>query len=229
MSEVASQVIAVFDVNPWLVSIIRVDFAVDIAGYSVEWFRRHARVSHKQFSSEYGSFRSEGKEVETLYFGKRPNCFRVYDKQRAIRRRYGRKVDGEATHPLDRHGDEKIVTRVERQYGGGRIPSKITNLQKLRANCSGLNPFEPMRFLPITITDQCLHGLTGDDFIKGHGVLRLIEQHGFHRAKQIIDEKSCRNTNRILSRVTALLPSDNASVPPDLWTVYREGIRNQVR
>ncbi len=61
-----------FLVNADTVSIMRVDLAVDVKGIGVPWFAEHARV----------------REIQTLYFGKRPNLIRVYNKLEENRVQY---------------------------------------------------------------------------------------------------------------------------------------------
>ena len=102
LPEIASEINNVFDVDPRSAEIMRIDLAVDVQGYPVEWFQRRARVSHKRYTSEYGRFVSEHAQVQTLYFGKRPNIFRIYDKteeQRVDYRRLIRKAKTEEPTP----------------------------------------------------------------------------------------------------------------------------------
>ena len=73
-----------------LAAIMRIDCAADIYGHSVEWFRQNARVTLKRYSSEHSRFVSEHAQVQTLYFGKRPNLFRIYDKIQQERIEYQR-------------------------------------------------------------------------------------------------------------------------------------------
>jgi hypothetical protein len=74
-----------------------------------------------------------------LYFGKRPNIFRIYDKteeQRVEYRRANRKRDAEKQmltfEERYGHSETEILTRVKRQYGGGRVPKQIATLGRLQ-------------------------------------------------------------------------------------------------
>jgi hypothetical protein len=87
---------SVFDVDPEDLGVMRVDLAVDIDGVPISHFRHNARARHKQFSSQIGKltveFSEMGKiEVETLYFGKSPNCFRIYNKTGQLAGQYLKK------------------------------------------------------------------------------------------------------------------------------------------
>jgi hypothetical protein len=112
LPEIASEISNVFDVDPRSAEIMRIDLAVDVQGYPVDWFRRRARVSHKRYSSEYARFVSEHAQVETLYFGKRPNIFRIYDKTEEQRVDYRRLIRKAKT-------EEPIPTRKRNSHPGG--------------------------------------------------------------------------------------------------------------
>ena len=64
--------------------------------------------------------------VETVYFGKRPNCYRIYDKIAEFRYQFARLKPDEGLEkpPFEElYGYPEtgvILTRVERQIGGGR-------------------------------------------------------------------------------------------------------------
>src|SRR3954466_15632012 len=81
-SEMLDEIASVFHVDPLSLPIMRVDFAVDIPNVPVSWFREHVRVRHKQFVaaiSEMQESEMGRRELQTLYLGKRPNCFRIYN------------------------------------------------------------------------------------------------------------------------------------------------------
>jgi hypothetical protein len=67
---------------------MRVDFAADVEGVPDPWFKDHAFVNRKQFSSRIEKsneselqFVGMGNAVaQTLYAGKRPNLIRIYNK-----------------------------------------------------------------------------------------------------------------------------------------------------
>jgi len=235
LPEIASEIKNVFDVDPMSAEIMRIDLAVDVRGYSVEWFRQRARVSHKRYSSEYGRFVSEHAQVQTLYFGKRPNIFRVYDKteeQRIEYRRLNRKRNTEEQFPTleerHHHPENEILTRVERQFGGGRVPKQIATLEKLQENALCFNPFESMQFLPSTISEESVNQLVGEAFVKGQGVLRLMERYGQQEARRLLDQKTCRNTGRLLAQISNSILLDPACVAPDLHELFRAGISKQL-
>jgi len=223
-----------FLIDPWLLEIMRIDFAVDVPDYTVEWFRRRARVIHKRSSAEHGQFSFERTTIQTLYFGKRPHLFRIYDKaeqERSQHRHSCKRNRNELGHSVfeQKYGysPDTVLTRVERQYGAGRVPKEIGTLAKLQQNVLTLNPFERLRFLPSTISENSANQLTGDAFLKTHGFLRLLELHGNAEATRILDHKTSRNTQRLLRQLHCML-ADPQYEPPDLVRLFREAVQQQL-
>lgn len=87
MTELCATLERIIDKDPLSHRVSRIDLAVDIPDYPLEWFRTHVRVQFKQWKCVLGRLRVEQefsemgkKEYQTLYFGKRPSCLRIYDK-----------------------------------------------------------------------------------------------------------------------------------------------------
>jgi hypothetical protein len=79
------------DMNPLTLQPMRTDLTVDVPGVSMEWVVNHSRVEGKRFAADVGKVPSQGdsdesymalgsREIETAYVGKRPNCYRIYNK-----------------------------------------------------------------------------------------------------------------------------------------------------
>lgn len=62
--------------------IARIDFAADVYGVPVEWFRRHSRVKRKRKPQQYEVCNTETAKgnVASVDFGKRPDLYRIYDR-----------------------------------------------------------------------------------------------------------------------------------------------------
>src|SRR6266446_1471864 len=136
----------VFQVDAEKLSIMRLDLAVDVPGISVSWFAEHTRVRHKRWLARLGVIDTSemgNREIQTLYYGKRPNVIRIYNKVEEYRAQYQRilrRVPPGVTPPtfadLFRVFEfGHILTRVERQMGGGRIPAAVATVGDLR-NCA---------------------------------------------------------------------------------------------
>jgi hypothetical protein len=72
----------VFDTDPLKLRVLRADGCADIPQVPVYWFHHNLSVKGKRFSSALAvDYTVMGKRgIETIYFGKRPNCLRVYNK-----------------------------------------------------------------------------------------------------------------------------------------------------
>src|SRR5439155_10620589 len=125
----------IFEVDPYQLEIMRVDLAADVPGISVLWFLTNGRVNFKRFSNAgTGNFeyQQQGQRgPETLYYGKKPNCYRIYNKIREYEHQYRKlaRAAGEGEIPsfetMFGLSQDNTLTRVERQSGGGRIPHEI--------------------------------------------------------------------------------------------------------
>lgn len=87
MSEITGTIEQIADCDPRWCRVGRIDLAADVPDVSLSWFREHAYVQYKQFVCAHAKIHDEcefsemGKKVyQTLYFGKRPACVRIYDK-----------------------------------------------------------------------------------------------------------------------------------------------------
>jgi len=86
MTEIHSMIGQIVDCDPAGCRLGRIDLAADVRDVSLSWFREHTYVQYKQFLCAHAKlveaeFSEMGKKVyQTLYFGKRPSCIRIYDK-----------------------------------------------------------------------------------------------------------------------------------------------------
>jgi hypothetical protein len=87
MAEIQSTLEQIVECDPGHCRLGRIDLAADVRDVGLSWFREHAYVQYKQFICAHAKEVVEaeltemGKKVyQTLYFGKRPSCVRIYDK-----------------------------------------------------------------------------------------------------------------------------------------------------
>lgn len=86
MREIESTLDQIVDHDPRSYRIGRIDLATDVTDVALSWFREHVYIQYKQFVCGHGKlveaeYSEMGKKVfQTLYFGKRPCCVRIYDK-----------------------------------------------------------------------------------------------------------------------------------------------------
>jgi hypothetical protein len=218
--------------------VMRIDLAADVPDIPVDWFRTHMRVLWKRRRAEIGEYMilSQG-EGETLYFGKRPNCFRVYNKiaeRKEQHKRLTRRTSPDAeilTFEEACHtSPDAILTRVERQIAGGKVPANIRTLSQL-VNLPHFDPFVPVEILPRAslpseqITTNCILTLAGKE------VQRLVNEHGLHRARQLIRYMDPANASRNLKRLELFfeVKSPQTGVSREqLLAFYRKSVKAQL-
>src|SRR5262249_39344375 len=111
--------------------ILRIDLAVDVHNFSIEWFRRSVIHRQTQVFSELGSPRYSTAEWRwgwTIQFGKRPDCVRIYDKTAELEHRYAKLTrQSQANCSFEEwsgYRRDAVITRIERQYSR-KLPAGV--------------------------------------------------------------------------------------------------------
>ena len=209
----------------------------------VSWFVTHCRVQFKRWTADIGQvvealeYSQMGmKVVQTYYLGKRPNVFRIYDKVAEYQHQYKKLLrrsnpDAEIPNFSDLYGcsPNSVLTRVERQLAGGRVAPQIDTVKKLRF-ASSFNPFERLKLIQGFETEPPRHDYRADVYERGMAVRRLILEQGLQRARNIINEQSKGNADRILGTVAAFIPSNGCRMSCDeLFALYQDSVDKQLR
>ena len=264
--------------EPFL-DVMRVDLAADVNDVPVSWFKDRVRVQFKRFGCEIGTYIQMGRGPETLYFGKRPNCFRIYDKVEERRQAYWRmlrrarretesatyaqcdrsipwltsfaafqalrdddnyrgallKVSVDADVPSYEecfgHSRDAVITRVERQMGGGRVPLEIGTVGTLRKNAAHFNPFEPFEFATAGRPEPrpCDYPLT--TYAAGMWFRERAKDWGIHQLRSWINKQSSGGHGaRVLRAFGDFLP-EQAPVEltgARLFELYRDSVSHQL-
>lgn len=246
-SQMTEEITRIFEVGPEDLRVMRVDFAADVPGVPVTWFEQHVRAQFKRWTADIGKLDTEiefatmGKRgVETLYLGRRPNLFRIYNKIAEYRAQFDRQMaalkrnrEGEIEFPTfqELFGYPEtgfILTRVERQISSGRVPERIGTFGDLQ-RAADFNPFEALIFADAGKPEPNPDNYDFSTYAEGMLVRRLVQETGFHRTKQFLNQHSKRNANRILKRVVDFLPSDEVLISPEKLTeIYRESVSKQL-
>lgn len=217
---------------------IRVDLAADVVGVPVTWFRDNVRAQYKRWGAELGEYTEMGsKGVETVYFGKRPNCFRIYDKVAELKyqhKRLTRKASPDADKPdfQETWGvpeTDFIMTRVERQIGGGRIPTELSNIARLK-NAPDFNPFGKLKFraagavVPNQGTDD------NTTYWAGLYLRQMFLEAGQHNFHRYMSGKCGDNLIRTMKRFARYLPAIAAGgvTAANLYDFYRNSVTRQL-
>jgi hypothetical protein len=128
--QIADTIAKIVNDHPDLLGVSRVDTCADVVdGPEVKWMAQTVRAKSAQWQAEFGTaeLRDEkgfkvpwsdmGKrEVQTMYIGKRPNCFRVYDKL----------AERRATWTREKRRHERLASEIVRDKAleGGRDRQK---------------------------------------------------------------------------------------------------------
>jgi len=205
-SRIINEIERVFEMDARKAEVMRIDLATDVEEIPVRWFQPRVKATHKQCIANFGSAQlvEMGKGgIQTLYFGKRPNLFRIYDKHAEYKHQYAqilRKLgkDSEAPKFEDLfHVPENgtVITRVERQIGG-RIPPELATVGDL-VNLPNYRPFEPLKIV-------------------------------IGSALRFIAHTSKRNTKWVLEKFADFLPSDEEYGTPNLDTYFYHSVSRQL-
>jgi hypothetical protein len=242
-SHMHHEIESIFDIDPEKLAVMRADLATDVPDIPVLWFVDHYRAQYKRWAADIGKVVDENeysamgmRVVQTFYLGKRPNVIRFYDKVAEFKHQYVqllRKLEPGAQIPTfeETYGvpPDAVLTRVERQLGGGRIPQQIDTFGKLRC-ADSFNPFQRLRM--IDGSDQCPRpgDCRSDVYERGIEVGESILQQGFHRTRYLLNEQSRGNADRILKTVLPFIPNGGYRITPDeLFARYQESVSRQLR
>lgn len=237
----------IFATSTATLGVMRLDLAADVLGLSVSWFEQHVRARFKRWTADLGKFDEEvqfarmGRTgIETFYLGKRPNLFRIYNKIEELRNQYAqlkrraKRDSGDAAQiePFETifGYPEKgfVLTRVERQISGSRMPGPLATFQNLRG-AAQFNPFENLVFVEVGRSEPNPEDYDLPTYCTGMFIRQLIETQGIHRTRQFLNQHSKRNANRILQRHSDFLPPGAGEFNSQiLLERYQESVSEQL-
>lgn len=240
-SELVRQVEAVCYGDSNRLGIMRIDLCADIPDVPVNWFLPRARIRHKQLSNGIGPLKYQiiaRAGIETITAGRRPNVMRFYDKVAESKMQF-RNMQWKASKDTDELNFEKefgfpenaIVTRVERQCGGGRIPEQLAVFGQL-PQAANFNPFQALEIssgggsiLPdVTNCDSV------NEWLIGMQANRMIQEMGMQAFRRWLNRHSNGNSARLLKRIHAFLPGpdDHDLTVETICEVYRKSVIQQL-
>jgi len=180
---------AVFDVDPNTLQMMRVDFAADTLYTSL-------RVKNKRCLNTIGEFDYEtvgSRQIEYFRYGKSPNCVRVYDKPVECKARFKEalkhsNLDAEPPSFEDVYGfpESIIMSRTERQSGGGRVPVDVDTIRKLYS-AADYNPFQAVEYIPETFPLPDPRHVGESRSIKLIGLNSLIKIFGYQQTRAMLN------------------------------------------
>lgn len=236
-SALVAQLEAVIDGPLDDLGIMRLDLCADIPGVPVSWFHPRIRFRYKRMSHQIGPLKYEviGKAaMETISAGRRPNIMRIYDKVAESKMQFRRmakraSIDADPLEFAKEFGfaEDSTLTRVERQFGGGRIPEVVSTFGRL-IHAPDFNPFDILEITEdsgaqLPTVREC-ESVT--EYLAGMELNRMVIEQGAQTVKRWLNKESNGNGARTLKRFQRFMPGSN----PDSITVQRifEIYRNSV-
>ena len=238
-SALVAQLDAVIDDPFDDLGIMRLDLCADIPGVPVSWFHSRLRIRYKRMSNQIGPLTCEiiGKAgMETISAGRRPNILRIYDKVAESKMQFRRmmKRSSKDADPLEFEKEfgfreDATLTRVERQFGGGRIPEIVSTFGKL-LHAPDFNPFDILEITGNTgaqlpTVNEC-DSVT--EYLAGMELNRMIREQGAQTVKRWLNKQG--NGARMLKRYYRFLPgsNDESITVQRLFDAYRCSVIDQL-
>lgn len=239
-SDLVAQVESAFEANPEHLEIMRIDLCADVPGTPVMWFQPRVRIKYKRLGHEIGKLEYDkiGRTgVETLSAGKRPNIFRIYDKVAESKmqfRKMLRKANTDAEPPTFEEefgfAPDAVLTRVERQIGGARIPDCISTFGKL-AYAPEFNPFTPLEITSGTGAEMPPIQEAGlDEWLKGTRLNELAHEMGMQQLRGFMNKHSNGNAARYFEKYGKYFPQsgEQALTSERIYEIYRKSVIRQL-
>lgn len=239
-SELVAQVEEVIEGPIDDLELMRIDLCADIHEVPVDWFLNRLRVKFKRVSYEVGQLKYQriGRlGIETITAGRRPNIVRVYDKIAEYKvqlKRLNRKrsYDSDELTLKDKFGvsQSATITRIERQFGGGRIPKEIDCFGKL-AHLPDYDPFTNVEI----INGSAAHVPTikecgFDAWITGTFLRERKDEMGAQQFQRWLNANSKGNGARYRKKYAEFLEPrmDTRVTSETLFQTYRESVTKQL-
>jgi len=203
--------------------VARIDFAADLYGTPVEWFKEHSRVHKKRYSKTYEDQQTETvKGITSILFGKAPDQYRIYD--RLAEKRANKK--DVVLHDWGSKRLTLVVTRVERQCNRKVIPNCLSTLGALLDNAVNFDPFKNL-VLTATHSMPSTDTWTPQRWLMSLGLACAVHQHGETAVRSRLNKT--RNAKRIFDQYSELLGSGALGPTRELLVrLYRNTTRRQL-
>jgi hypothetical protein len=235
-AEIRREITEVFDVDPDSLAVMRVDLYAD-TGVPMEWFQKYAYVRRKRSSRTYGKADIETEvksSVKTITLGSGSNLFRFYDKSGLRGQEYAKAVklaSGVEIASFARtYGCEEgnTVTRIEHQLRGRSVPNQLSTVGSLFANAVEFDPFSTLKLLSSGKPEPDVNAYKPRDYLCGMGARSLIEKDGLAAFRAYLNRRTGNNAAKFLRKYEDFIPSDERFAAPDLTTLYRWGVYEQL-
>ena len=120
------------------------------------------------------------------------------------------------------------LTRVERQYGGDKIPIQLATVGNLRKDAVNINPFESLVFTAARDTSSAPPHLTGVTALKFFAFQVLIERYGYQGAIRELNRLTGGKGKRLAKTLQPYMQDEQRTKSPDLASLYRQSLVAQL-
>jgi hypothetical protein len=220
--------------------LMRIDLCADVLEVPVEWFLPRLRVKFKRVAHEVGLLKYQriGKAgIQTISAGKRPNIVRIYDKVaeykeqlRKIRKKQSRDSDEVTLKAEFGVSENATITRVERQFGGNRIPHEIDCFHRL-SHLPNFNPFTNIQISNATGSNvPTIKECGADKWLAGTRLRELKDELGEQQFQRWLSVNTSGNAARFRKRYSQFLQPDgkNLVTSESIFEMYRASVIRQL-
>jgi len=238
-SDLASLIECVVEGDSERLEVMRIDLCADIPDVSVSWFHAHARFRYKHRERRIGRLTSDvicRTAIETLTAGARPNVIRIYDKineEKSRFRKACRKQSRDAD-PLEfereyGHKETDMLTRIERQYGGGRLRESLRTFGMI-GNAAEIDPFETIELVSNQFRIPRVEDHEFGEWLKGMRLRDEAQARGMHNFRRWLNKYSNGDAARMMRTYAAFMPgSDTRAIErADIVRIYQESTIRQL-
>ena len=219
--------------------VMRIDLCADMWGIPIDWFLSRLRVKFKRMGHEIGTLKWQhiGKAgIQTLSSGKRPNIFRAYDKVaeyqeqlRKLQRKNSRYADEITLETEFGIPPNAVITRLEQQIGGNRIPEVIGCFGQL-SRLPEFNPFKRIEIANgsgayVPTISEC--GL--DTWLTGTRLRELQQEMGRQQFHRWLSSQATTNAARWRKKYAEFLEPEKSDLvtAESIFETYRESVIKQ--
>jgi hypothetical protein len=120
-----------------------------------------------------------------------------------------------------------MLTRVERQIAGGRVPRQIGTIGKLR-RLPEFNPYSRLELLPGNGPEPVIEDYDIIEYFAGIGLRAFVDEIGLQQLRSLLNDRSRGNASRILRKYGAFLPREAGIDANQLFRRYQESVSRQL-
>jgi hypothetical protein len=228
----------VFRFDALSAEVMRIDLAADVPDVPVSFFEAAGYTRYKQSACDISTERTRlgSADVQTLYVGRKPNCLRIYNKPaeclveyRKLKRRLGNRGCPLPFERIFGFNEKSVLTRVERQIGGSRIPTQLATVGDVRRYAADYNPFANVK-LHARVAALPTPGDVGlSNWLQGMMLRHLREQNGMQRLRKFMNKHSRGNAARMCEQFSGFfVASSNIITGERLYEIYRRSVEKQL-